>query len=96
LSCGKSLYIKHTVICAENPTAGSGTNINRKNSTSTFSCPKCSSKNLTGNKKGFGFGKAIIGGVLAGGIGLLGGFIGSQKVIVTCMECGYSWEAGKK
>ncbi len=63
---------------------------------STFVCPKCQSTNLTGNKKGFGLGKAIFGGVLVGGIGLLGGFIGSQKVRVTCMECGHSWVAGKK
>ena len=63
---------------------------------SAFACPRCGSENLSGNKKGFGLGKAVIGGVLTGGVGLLGGFIGSNKVLVTCMECAHSWEAGKK
>lgn len=67
-----------------------------KGSGREFSCPKCWSTNLTGNKKGFGLGKALVGGVLAGGVGLLGGFIGSRKITVTCMECGHSWEAGEK
>lgn len=61
----------------------------------SFCCPKCSSTHLTGNKKGFGLGKSAVGGLLLGGIGLFGGFIGSRKVTVTCMECGHSWNAGK-
>jgi tellurium resistance protein TerD len=59
-------------------------------------CPMCSSTQLTANKKGFGLGKAAIGGILTGGIGLLGGFIGSGKVKITCLNCGNSWKAGKK
>ena len=59
-------------------------------------CPMCSSTQLTANKKGFGLGKAAIGGILTGGIGLLGGFIGSGKVKITCLNCGHSWKAGKK
>jgi hypothetical protein len=43
-------------------------------------CPVCQSEQISHNKKGFGLGKAIAGGVLFGGIGLLGGFIGSNKV----------------
>ncbi len=54
-------------------------------------CPRCGSKQLTANKKGFGLGKALVGGVLLGGIGLLGGFLGSGKVKITCLKCGYSW-----
>jgi len=60
-----------------------------------ISCPKCYSTQLTANKKGFGLGKAAVGGILTGGIGLLGGFIGSGKVKITCLKCGYSWTAGK-
>ncbi len=58
-------------------------------------CPKCGSAQLTANKQGFGPGKAAIGGVLTGRIGLLAGFIGSGKVKITCLKCGHAWIAGK-
>lgn len=61
-----------------------------------FTCPKCGSAYLTGDKKGFGLGKAVVGGVLLGGVGLLGGFVGSRKIMVSCMQCGHAWEAGKQ
>lgn len=59
-------------------------------------CPKCNSANISANKKGFGVGKAAAGAVLLGPVGLLGGFMGSDKVIITCLNCGHSWEPGKK
>ena len=62
----------------------------------TLKCPECNSDQLTSNKKGFGLGKAVVGGLLTGGIGLLGGFIGSRKVLLTCLNCGNSWKAGNK
>ncbi len=58
-------------------------------------CPKCASQHVTANKKGFGLGKALIGGVVTGGVGLLAGFMGSNAVMVTCLQCGHSWKAGK-
>ena len=67
-----------------------------RSSGNAFACPKCGSTNLTGDKKGFGLGKALVGGVLLGGVGLLGGFVGSRKITVTCMQCGHAWEAGKQ
>lgn len=60
-----------------------------------ITCPKCNSNQLTANKKGFGVGKALVGGVLLGGVGLLGGFVGSGRVKITCLKCGYTWTAGK-
>ena len=54
-------------------------------------CPKCGSTAIAANKKGFGLGKAIVGGVLTGGIGLLAGFLGSNKVKITCLNCGNEW-----
>lgn len=54
-------------------------------------CPKCRSDKLHVHQKGFGVGKAIVGGVLTGGIGLLGGFIGSKKIYITCLKCGNKW-----
>ena len=50
-------------------------------------CPYCGSSNLTANTKGFGVGKALTGAMLTGGIGLLAGFVGSNKVKITCLSC---------
>lgn len=58
-------------------------------------CPKCLSVQFSSNKKGFGIGKAIVGAVLTGGIGLTAGNIGAKKVRVTCLKCGHSWLAGR-
>ncbi len=66
----------------------------RSDFTSQLKCPKCRSINLASNKKGFGLGEAVTGAVLLGGVGLAAGFIGSGKVIVTCLSCGHSWKAG--
>jgi tellurium resistance protein TerD len=59
-------------------------------------CPACRSSQITASKSGFGLGKAVVGGVLLGGVGLLGGFVGSRKILVTCLKCGHSWKAGKQ
>ncbi|ENJ9653541.1 hypothetical protein AB2T14_001149 [Clostridium botulinum] len=52
-------------------------------------CPKCGSTQITANKKGFSVGKAVL-------LGGIGGFIGKNKIEITCLRCGYSWKAGKK
>jgi hypothetical protein len=57
-------------------------------------CPHCRSTQITANTKGFGLGKATVGGVLLGPVGLLGGLIGSRKVKITCLKCGHSWAPG--
>ena len=62
----------------------------------SIKCPKCGSTQITAGNKGFGFGKAAIGAVALGPVGLLGGLIGSKKVIVTCLNCGHKWQAGKE
>src|SRR5258706_13743525 len=41
-----------------------------------LACPKCQSTQLTAGRQGFGLGKAVTGGVLLGGVGLLAGFFG--------------------
>lgn len=58
-------------------------------------CPKCYSTALSANKKGFGIGKAAVGVALTGGIGLLAGGIGANKVELTCMKCGHKFKPGK-
>lgn len=55
-------------------------------------CPRCGSTSLSGNKKGFGVGKAVVGATLVGPIGLVAGNAGAKKVIVTCMNCGYKFK----
>lgn len=55
-------------------------------------CPMCKSTQIVANKKGFGLGKAAAGGLLLGPIGLLGGVIGSEKIVVTCLKCGHKWK----
>ncbi len=59
-------------------------------------CPRCYSTNLTANKKGFGFGKAVVGTILAGPLGAAAGGIGSGKVRLTCLKCGHQFKPGQK
>jgi DNA-directed RNA polymerase subunit RPC12/RpoP len=59
-----------------------------------ISCPKCGSSQLTANKKGFSGKKAVVGGILTGGIGILAGTLGSNKILITCLNCGNQFKPG--
>lgn len=65
-----------------------------KRDKNTAKCPKCGSISLSGNKKGFGIGKAIIGTVLLNNpIGAIAGNINAKKVWVTCLKCGKKFKS---
>lgn len=54
-------------------------------------CPRCGSTSLSGNKKGYGIGKGIVGAAILGPLGLVAENIGSGKVVITCMKCGHKF-----
>jgi len=58
-------------------------------------CPRCQSSQVAVNKKGFSGGKALAGATLTGGIGLLAGTIGSNKVKITCLSCAKVFKPGE-
>lgn len=58
-------------------------------------CPKCGSNQVSVQNKGFGVGKAALGAVALGPLGLIGGLIGSKNIKLTCLKCGSKWEPGK-
>ena len=58
-------------------------------------CPKCGSRELHAEHKGFSGGKALIGAVAVGGLGLLAGTIGSRDTQITCLKCGNKFKAGE-
>lgn len=64
--------------------------------TNEIKCPKCGSTQIAANKKGFSGTKAVGGAILTGGIGLLAGTIGSNKIIITCLNCGNNFSPGQK
>lgn len=57
-------------------------------------CPYCGSDQLYTDKKGYSLKKGITGMLLTGGVGLLAGLFGSNKVIITCLSCGKKFNPG--
>jgi hypothetical protein len=55
-------------------------------------CPNCDSDALSTQKEGLSVGRAVAGGVLAGGAGVVAGGLGSNGSVVRCLRCGYSWK----
>jgi tellurium resistance protein TerD len=71
-------------------------------------CPKCNSDNIEpmpvtkGKTKGFGLGKAAVGGLALGPVGLAAGVIGMGKgktktdIMWICKSCGKQFDKPKK
>ena len=59
-------------------------------------CPMCNEvimwKKVDQSKKGFSVGKAAVGGLLLGPVGLVGGALGKKKVYFCCGKCGFEHE----
>lgn len=90
--CGKGISSK-AVSC---PNCGCPINKQSNNLEEEYlCCPKCHSKELHSEHKGFSGGKALAGAILTGGIGLLAGTIGSKDVQITCLKCGKKFKAGE-
>jgi tellurium resistance protein TerD len=60
--------------------------------TDLIRCPKCKSTQIMGSQKGYSGGRAVIWTALLGPVGLFTGLIGSKKVKVSCLKCGFQWE----
>jgi predicted RNA-binding Zn-ribbon protein involved in translation (DUF1610 family) len=58
-------------------------------------CPNCGSTQIIANKKGFSGKKAVVGGLLVGGIGLLAGTHKSNNIKITCLSCNTSFSPGE-
>jgi predicted nucleic-acid-binding Zn-ribbon protein len=59
-------------------------------------CPKCGSTQIIADKKDFDLGSALATGYFLGpAFGILAGINKSNKVEITCLKCGHTWEAGK-
>lgn len=61
-------------------------------------CPKCHGTNIQimgKDRKGFSLGKAVVGGLVSGGIGTLVGFAGKngKKYECYCNDCGKRFQA---
>lgn len=59
-------------------------------------CPVCGEREkwilIDESKKGFSVGKAAVGAVLLGPVGLVGGALGKKKHYYYCSKCGFSHE----
>ena len=59
-------------------------------------CPVCGAskewRQITAWREGFSFPKALLGGCLLGGMGLLAGIDGRTKRLFRCRACGYAMQ----
>ena len=88
--CGKEISNKATAC----PNCGNPMN-QQTQQEEYLCCPKCGSRELHAEHKGFSGGKALAGALVTGGIGLLAGTIGSRDTQITCLKCGNKFKAGE-
>ena len=68
----------------------------KENMLAPSACPICGEQKrwieVDQSKKGFSVGKAAVGGLLLGPVGLLGGALGKKKATYYCANCGFEHE----
>jgi DNA-directed RNA polymerase subunit RPC12/RpoP len=69
--------------------------VNQNISEEYLACPHCGSRDIHADQKGFSGGKALVGGLVAGPLGLLAGTVGKNDVTLTCLKCGHKFKAGE-
>lgn len=89
--CGKDVSDK----AASCPNCGNPINQPTPQHEEYLCCPRCNSRELHAEHKGFSGGKALVGAVTVGGLGLLAGTIGSRDTQITCLKCGNRFKAGE-
>lgn len=80
--CGKEISDKAQVC------PGCGNPMKQRTEEETIHCPKCGSAQLEMFQKGFSGGKALVGAVAVGSLGLLAGTHGSKDMYLGCKSCG--------
>lgn len=63
----------------------------------TIYCPKCGSSNIYASKKGFSATQALAGKIITGSSlgALVSGSIGKDKIKLTCLKCGHTFNIGE-
>jgi len=59
-------------------------------------CPNCGSMNIRTGQKGFDTGKAFVGSILGGPVGLMWGMKGRKKIEFVCQACNHKWKPDPK
>ena len=52
--------------------------------------------NFSTGQKGFGLGKAAVGAILLGPIGIAGGLLGRKDLELVCLSCNNKWKPDPK
>lgn len=71
---------------------GTPVQVNIQYEDSQLRCPQCNSTHIVIDKNGFSATKAIVGGLLTGGIGILAGLHGRNRRVGKCLKCGHHWD----
>jgi DNA-directed RNA polymerase subunit RPC12/RpoP len=61
-----------------------------------LNCPKCGSRRVHAEKRGFNMKRGLaLGLTIAPGVGLVSGFVGANKIWLTCLKCGNRFRPGE-